>query len=342
MALYATTVKRFNGTTYDELYPKTIIAQVNGLATALSNKVETSALGSTVATLTSGTIPASQLPSWLVSGDNRVFTAVSASTFDMGTAVATLISESTSKGIEINQLNGSQWQITGATGCSVGWTSGTYTYVITGEEGDSTSPIQLEATDIIIFNRYVATGETYYFSVVNNKYGQATPSEYGVTQLSSSTSVATTGNNVVTDGILHALMGTSGTTIAYGNHTHTGVYQPVNSKLTDIGNLAATDSNIIVGNGTTWVAESGSTARTSLGLAIGTNVQAYSSTLDTVAAKSITTLGYDIMESADGTEVLQLIGGAAITELANRPHILYNTTTGAVAGDYIFSDIVAV
>ena len=37
----------------------------------------------------------------------------------------------------------------------------------------------------------------------------------------------------------------------------------------DISGLAATDGNIIVGNGTTWVAESGATARTSLGLGSG-------------------------------------------------------------------------
>ncbi len=38
------------------------------------------------------------------------------------------------------------------------------------------------------------------------------------------------------------------------------------SKLGAIASLAVTDSNIIVGNGTNWVAESGATARTSLGL----------------------------------------------------------------------------
>lgn len=43
-------------------------------------------------------------------------------------------------------------------------------------------------------------------------------------------------------------------------------YQAKNSKLTDIAALTATDGNFIVGNGTTWVAESGATARTSLGL----------------------------------------------------------------------------
>jgi hypothetical protein len=42
--------------------------------------------------------------------------------------------------------------------------------------------------------------------------------------------------------------------------------QPLNTQLTDIAALAVTDSNFIVGNGVTWVAESGATVRTSLGL----------------------------------------------------------------------------
>lgn len=42
--------------------------------------------------------------------------------------------------------------------------------------------------------------------------------------------------------------------------------QPLDAGLTDIAGLAVTDGNIIVGNGTNWVAESGSTARSSLGL----------------------------------------------------------------------------
>lgn len=42
--------------------------------------------------------------------------------------------------------------------------------------------------------------------------------------------------------------------------------QAYSSKLADIAALATTDSNFIVGNGSTWVAEDGTTARTSLGL----------------------------------------------------------------------------
>lgn len=50
--------------------------------------------------------------------------------------------------------------------------------------------------------------------------------------------------------------------------------QAYDAGLTDIAGLAVTDGNIIVGNGTNWVAENGATARSSLGLEIGTDVAA--------------------------------------------------------------------
>ena len=51
--------------------------------------------------------------------------------------------------------------------------------------------------------------------------------------------------------------------------------QPLDSDLTDIAGLANTDSNIIVGDGSNWVAESGATARTSLGAAALSVAQAF-------------------------------------------------------------------
>ena len=54
-----------------------------------------------------------------------------------------------------------------------------------------------------------------------------------------------------------------------------------NANLTAIGNLATTDGNFIVGSGSTWVAETGSTARTSLGLG----------TISTQAANSVAISG---------------------------------------------------
>jgi hypothetical protein len=51
-----------------------------------------------------------------------------------------------------------------------------------------------------------------------------------------------------------------------------GAGQPADAALDDISGLAVTDGNIIVGDGTNWVAESGATARTSLGAAaLGAN-----------------------------------------------------------------------
>jgi hypothetical protein len=58
--------------------------------------------------------------------------------------------------------------------------------------------------------------------------------------------------------------------------------QAYNAKLAAIAGLAVTDGNIIVGNGSTFVAENGSTARTSLGVAIGSDVQAYDADLTAI------------------------------------------------------------
>lgn len=49
----------------------------------------------------------------------------------------------------------------------------------------------------------------------------------------------------------------------------------ITTAVTDLGSLSVADGNIIVGDGTNWVAESGVTARASLGLAIDTDVQSY-------------------------------------------------------------------
>lgn len=60
--------------------------------------------------------------------------------------------------------------------------------------------------------------------------------------------------------------------------------QPLDAQLTDIAGLTPTDNAVIIGNGTNFVAESGATARASLGLAIGTDVQAYDADLTTLGA----------------------------------------------------------
>ena len=63
-------------------------------------------------------------------------------------------------------------------------------------------------------------------------------------------------------------------------------YQNYDAGLADIAGLTPTDDTIIVGDGTNWVVESGDTARASLGLTIGTHVQAWDAQLDTLSGLS--------------------------------------------------------
>jgi hypothetical protein len=72
--------------------------------------------------------------------------------------------------------------------------------------------------------------------------------------------------------------------------TEVGVdVQAYDAGLTDIAGLAVTDGNIIVGDGTNWVAESGATARTSLGLG----------TIATQASSSVSITGGSITGITD-------------------------------------------
>jgi len=84
--------------------------------------------------------------------------------------------------------------------------------------------------------------------------------------------------------------------------------QAHNAKLDAVAGLAVDDGNIIVGNGSTFVAEAPATARTSLGLAIGSDVQAYHARLDDVSGLAVTNGGFIV---GDGSNfVIETLGDA--------------------------------
>jgi hypothetical protein len=113
----------------------------------------------------------------------------------------------------------------------------------------------------------------------------------------------------------------AGSSAAVVDLTSTFNFQPLDAELTAIAGLATTDGNIIVGNGSTWVAESGSTARTSLGLTIGTNVQAWDVNLDQISALTPTDGNFIVGDGSawvveSGATVLSSLGiTASVAEL---------------------------
>lgn len=82
----------------------------------------------------------------------------------------------------------------------------------------------------------------------------------------------------VTDGELLVYDATSPTGWINQTLAEAGI-QPLDTDLTAIAGLSSADGNFIVGSATGWVAESGATARTSLGLGTGDSVQFTSMTL---------------------------------------------------------------
>jgi len=92
------------------------------------------------------------------------------------------------------------------------------------------------------------------------------------------------------------------------------------------------DGEIIVGDGTTDpVAESGATARTSLGVAIGTNVQAWDAFLDDIAA--LTDPGADRIAFWDDSAgaIVWLTVGSGITITATTMTVASTETSGMIA-----------
>ena len=108
-----------------------------------------------------------------------------------------------------------------------------------------------------------------------------------------------------------------------------------NANLTAIGDLAKTDGNLIVGNGSTWVAENGATARTSLGLG---SIATQAANNVSISGGSVTGLGEPSSNSDASTKsyVDQSIAGLRtriIAECASTANV--NISNALEAGDAI-------
>ena len=301
MANYKFDLQRSNGSTYDDLYPKTIIEQVVGLQAVLDAKYDDGDRGvaNGIASLdATGKIPGTQIPAWLMTG-GQFFAGTISSSINLSTFITTL-NNGLATGQSVTSRYG--WFLSVLSNGSISWAdntpAGVYYYITPSDENDQTSPVNLEIGDLVVFTEFIPDtpsvgNNTYRFSVINGSRQQATTSEYGNVLLSDETVFsALAGNGVITESVLK-------TVITNANFQPAGSYQPLDTDLTAIAGLSMADGNFIVGNGTTWTVESDATARASLGLTIGTHVQAFDATL---ASLSLLGTGADKMLYSTGID----------------------------------------
>ena len=158
--------------------------------------------------------------------------------------------------------------------------SGATNWVLTRSADTNTSgggdPNSLdEGSYFLVTDGDTGAGESYVCSTVGTITFGTTDITFA--QFSSSlnyiggTNIDITGRTISVEGDIAVADGGTGASTESGARTNLGVaigsnVQAWDAQLDDIAGLATTDSNIIVGNGTNWVAESGATARTSLGV----------------------------------------------------------------------------
>ena len=158
--------------------------------------------------------------------------------------------------------------------------------VTTGAAGSSASVSNAGSSSAATFNFTIPRGDTGATGAAGQSVTSVTAS--AVAAGGSPTASYNAGTGALTLGIVTGATGAqgpagsgSGDLLASNNlsdvanagtaRTNLGVaigsnVQAYDADLTALGSLAKTDGNIIVGNGSTWVAESGATARTSLGV----------------------------------------------------------------------------
>ena len=228
-------LKRNNASTIDNLFPVVRI---------------TDAVGSdgTTTFLDSGKIRDTYLPSYVIGGLKFRGTQSLATSTSLATIFNGIVNFATTADVATQNF-GSYFIVT--TGGelttqdpTIGSVAG-YVLNIPGDEGDSTTPITLEAGDWIVLRaqQRVGTGGTlelyYLFDIINNTYADAGTSTKGVVTISNATDTSAMNGSgkVITEDVLFDVIGTAANKIAAGNHLHTDVYEPHNDGLTDLAAL---------------------------------------------------------------------------------------------------------
>lgn len=340
MANLDITIKRKNGAGYDVLYPTTIIAQVEGLQTALDGKISTTARGAAngVAPLGSDSkVPLANLPSFLTGASKGFYLVGSLSTStDLDTlktaiesGLGTYPNYSTGGGETPANRQGYSWVATSQ--IAISWTDVQDTkYFLTepGDELDATSPIQLEVGDMIVFTKFVsstASESGWHFSVINNSYQDAGINGVkGIVTLSNATVTDSMNGSskVITEDVLFDTIGTTAGKIAAGNHNHDSTYLGINANAVSASKWATARTITLNGDASGSVSIDGS-ANVTLTVAVADDSHTHA--FANLTSKPTTLSGYGITDAYTETEVDTLISNT----IANRPEIYYNASANS-------------
>lgn len=113
----------------------------------------------------------------------------------------------------------------------------------------------------------------------------------------------------------------TGTTISYDNSTYlttanaASTYQPLDADLTTISGLTATTDNFLVSVASAWASRTPSQVRTTLGLVISTDVQAYDADLTTYAGITPSANVQTLLSAADYSAFRTSLGVAIGTNV---------------------------
>lgn len=287
------TFKRNNGTDYDILLPTTVIEQIyrasdsKTLETILGEKEVASNKG-----IAGGYVPLNAvtkidetyLPS-SVFGGLRFTGYILDATKDTTTELDAILYDYVVTSENGGSFQGLYFIVTVAQTLTCNTNDKIYT-----DDGilDGSGVTELGVSDIVLCTAYTLSGDPlvshYTYAIIHNEQDDATTAIMGLVKLSDQATVVvspTVINGVITNAILYSMMGTATGKIAWGNHTHS--YQPLHARLTEIAGLTPTDNGVIIGNGSNFTLESGSTLLASLGLTIGSDIQAYNAALSSLA-----------------------------------------------------------
>lgn len=307
------TIKRKNGAGYDVLHPTTTIAQVTGLQTALDGKINTTARGASngVASLdASGKILVSELPNSVF--DSLYFAGTLSGAASAGTQSTVLSAAiTTAAGLTpARSVKGFYFVIS---------TAGTLSAITNQVNGDTTAYVStlwnhsegstsgtssgaLEVGDWVVVTEISGNGGNgtpYVFTLspINNTYEDATTSTKGIVTLSSSTSTATTGNNVITDGILNGLVTTTvGTAnkLMAAAHNHDSAYLGISANAVSASKWATARTITLNGDASGSVSIDGS-ANVTLTVAVADD--SHSHAFANLTSKPTTLSGYGITDA---------------------------------------------